>query len=435
MANLYVGQLQAAKMARKLVLLVFLLVLAVIIWAKFATLEEVIIGEGIVVPAQTVQTVENLDGGILKQVLVSEGQQVQKGEPVVLLDETRFAAAFAESSQEQLALIARRNRLQAELATIRLDKIAEQGIVLEMQTIDKAGLPDNIYLQAQNSYHARISQLQSLLQQSNQTIFQQQQAITENNASISALEQRLVLVKKEVELTASAVRSGAVAEMELVKLQREEISLQGELNQARALQSQLVSAEQKAKEERRTVVLDFLAKAQGELDEASTALAKITQSSKALEDRLVKAQLRAPVTGTVKNITSRSVGAVVEPGQAIMEIVPIDDQLLIETKLQPKDIGFIRIGMPAKVKFSAYDFIIYGALDGEVTYISADAQQLEDGTTYYEAHIKTKVNTVAQQAIIPGMQASVDVITGKKTVLHYWLKPLLRAKANAMREP
>ena len=167
----------------------------------------------------------------------------------------------------------------------------------------------------------------------------------------------------------------------------------------------------------------------------SNELAKILQSSKALEDRLLKAQVRAPVRGTVKNIVSRSIGSVIDPGEVMMEIVPQNDQLLIDTKVQPKDIGFIRVGMPAKVKFTAYDFVIYGGLEGEVTYISADAQYLEDGTAYYQAFIKPTVSQIAQQPIIPGMQTQVDIITGKKTVLDYWLKPLLRAKANAMREP
>jgi adhesin transport system membrane fusion protein len=128
------------------------------------------------------------------------------------------------------------------------------------------------------------------------------------------------------------------------------------------------------------------------------------------------------------------VGEVIEPGQAIMEIVPLDDKLLVETQVAPQDIGFIHKGMKAMVKFTAYDFVIYGGLIGEVVYVGADAQQLEDGTTYYEVHVKTKESTLANRAIIPGMQANVDILTGKKTVLHYWLKPLLRAKANAMKE-
>ncbi|MCQ8880046.1 HlyD family type I secretion periplasmic adaptor subunit [Pseudoalteromonas shioyasakiensis] len=435
MSQLQVSQLAAARQAQKLIAIVFLVLLSTIVWATFATLDEVIVGEGNVVPAQTVQTVENLDGGILKQVLVNEGELVQQGQPLLLLDETRFAAAFAESNQQRDALQAKKLRLQAELKTITLDSSTTTGVVLTPQPITTENVDAHILSIANNSYNARLSQLRSLLQQSQQMILQQSQAINEQQANINSLRQRLKLISREVNLTSEGVNDGAVAEMELVKLQREEVMLQGELNRADALLLQLRAAKEQGKEERRSVALDYLAKAQDELDEVSNELAKLAQSSKALEDRLVKTQIKAPLTGTVKNIASRSVGGVIEPGQVIMEIVPLDDKLIVETKIAPKDIGFIRQGMPAMVKFSAYDFVIYGGLSGEVIFVSPDASQLEDGTTYYEAHIKTDGKILENQPIIPGMQASVDILTGKKTVLQYWLKPLLRAKANAMREP
>lgn len=435
MSNLEISQLQAARQAQRLILIVFLVLVCTIAWATFATLDEVIVGEGNVVPAQTVQTVENLDGGILKQVLVQEGELVQQGQPVLLLDDTRFAAAFAESNQERDALIAKQLRLTAELETIVIDRDTVTGVAITEVNLSASDIPAHIANSARNSYRARLSQLRSLLQQSQQMILQQSQAIIEQQANIDSLKQRLKLISREVKLTSEGVDDGAVAEMELVKLQREEVMLSGEVNRANALLQQLMAAKEQGKEERTSVALDYIANAQNELDEVTNNLAKINESSKALEDRLIKTQIKSPLTGTVKNIASRSVGGVIEPGQVIMEIVPLDDKLIVETKIAPKDIGFIRQGMPAMVKFSAYDFVIYGGLKGKVIYVSPDASQLEDGTTYYEAHIKTDGNILAQQPIIPGMQASVDILTGKKTVLQYWLKPLLRAKANAMREP
>lgn len=435
MADLYMGQLHAAKQAKRLVLIVFSLLLVALIWATFAELEEVILGQGTVIPVQRVQTIENLDGGILKEVLVQEGQLVEAGDPLLLIDETRFAAAFAESSQEREALLARRNRLMTELKSVEIDEQVSLGAKIKILEFSKNGVSDAVYRQAYNTYLSRLKQLKSQLQQRTQNLLQQEQASNEQLANINALRQSLKLTSKEVALTQSAVNAGAVAEMELVKLQRDEIAMKGELNQANALLQQLKAAKNQVREERKAVVFDYLADTQNQLDEVSNELAKILQSSKALEDRLIKAQVKAPVRGTVKNIVSRSIGSVIEPGEVMMEIVPQNDQLLIDTKVQPKDIGFIRVGMPAKVKFTAYDFVIYGGLDGEVTYISADAQYLEDGTAYYQAYIKTSASEIAQQPIIPGMQTQVDIITGKKTVLDYWLKPLLRAKANAMREP
>ncbi|WP_338363624.1 HlyD family type I secretion periplasmic adaptor subunit [uncultured Pseudoalteromonas sp.] len=435
MADLYMGQLHAAKQAKRLVLIVFSLLLVALIWATFAELEEVILGQGTVIPVQRVQTIENLDGGILKEVLVQEGQLVEAGDPLLLIDETRFAAAFAESSQERESLLARRNRLMTELKSVEIDEQISLGAKIKILEFSKNGVSDAVYRQAYNTYLSRLKQLKSQLQQRTQNLLQQEQASNEQLANINALRQSLKLTSKEVALTQSAVNAGAVAEMELVKLQRDEIAMKGELNQANALLQQLKAAKNQVREERKAVVFDYLADTQNQLDEVSNELAKILQSSKALEDRLIKAQVKAPVRGTVKNIVSRSIGSVIEPGEVMMEIVPQNDQLLIDTKVQPKDIGFIRVGMPAKVKFTAYDFVIYGGLEGEVTYISADAQYLEDGTAYYQAYIKTTASEIAQQPIIPGMQTQVDIITGKKTVLDYWLKPLLRAKANAMREP
>jgi adhesin transport system membrane fusion protein len=242
------------------------------------------------------------------------------------------------------------------------------------------------------------------------------------------------LLTKEVNLTAEVVAQGAVAEMELLKLQKEQVTIEGEIEQAKALSLQLLSAKQQILEERKAIAYEYLARARAELDEVINNQAKMMESVKALKDRVNKTQIISPVSGTVKNIITRSVGEVIEPGQAIMEIVPLDDKLLVETQVAPQDIGFIHKGMKAMVKFTAYDFVIYGGLIGEVVYVGADAQQLEDGTTYYEVHVKTKESTLANRAIIPGMQANVDILTGKKTVLHYWLKPLLRAKANAMKE-
>ncbi|MBH0057809.1 HlyD family type I secretion periplasmic adaptor subunit [Pseudoalteromonas sp. SWXJZ94C] len=435
MADLYMGQLQAAKQAKRLVIIVFVLLFTVVLWAKFAKLEEVVVGQGAVIPVQRVQTIENLDGGILKEVLVKEGQLVEVGDPLLLIDETRFAAAYAESNQELTSLLARRNRLVAELKSVVLNDKSSFGADIDRLEIPRKDITVDVYKQAYNTYTSRLTQLESQLQQRTQNLMQQEQASVEQRANISALKQNLKLIAREVLLTQGAVDAGAVAEMELVKLQRDEIAMKGELNQANALLQQLKAAKSQVKEERKAIVFDYLADSQNQLDEVSNELAKIQQSSKSLEDRLIKAQVRSPVRGTVKNIVSRSIGSVIDPGEVMMEIVPQNDLLLIDTKIQPKDIGFIRVGMKAKVKFTAYDFVIYGGLEGEVTYIGADAQYLEDGTAYYQAYIKTTISQIAEQPIIPGMQTQVDVITGKKTVLDYWLKPLLRAKANAMREP
>lgn len=433
MTQLYISQMQAAKKAQKLVNWVLLLLVLVIIWAVFSPLDEVVVGEGSVVPAQAIQSVENLDGGTLKSILVKEGEQVTRGQTLVYVDETRFAAALAESNHEKAMLNAKIFRLEHELVSI--NQSDKNNIIPQRKPFPAKQLVKPLALQESRTYHARMSQLISLTKQTERTVEQQQQAINEQKANISSLILKLDLIQKEVKMTTDVFNLGAVAELELIKLQREKVTIEGDINRGNALVLQFEAAKQQALEEQRNIVFDFITASRTELGEARNALAKISESIKSLTDRVNKAQIKSPVNGTVKNIMVRSVGAVIEPGQAVMEIVPLDGKLIVETKIAPKDIGFIRTGLRAKVKFTAYDFVIYGGLEGDVIYVGADVQQLEDGTPYYEVHIKTDENRLANQPIISGMQASVDILTGKKTVLQYWLKPLLRAKANAMREP
>lgn len=431
MTSLQVKQENAANKAKKLVIIVFFTLISTIIWASFATLQEAVVGLGSVVPAQAVQNIENIDGGTLKQVLVKEGQLVNKGQKLVLLEDVRFSSALSESTQEQSSLKLKQVRLTAELDTVLF--INNQTIV-KPQKIALGNLSQFEQQQITDTYQSRLDQLETQLAQNKQAIEQHQQAINEQEVSISSLSKRLKLLTKEVNLTEEVVNMGAVSEMELFKLQRDHAMVEGDIERAKALKSQQKSAKQQAIEERKAIAYEFIARARTEMDEVVNNQAKMLESSKALKDRVNKTQIFSPVQGTVKNILTRSIGEVIEPGQAIMEIVPLDDQLLIETQIAPKDIGFLHSGMKAMVKFTAYDFVIYGGLEGEVIYVGADAQQLEDGTAYYEVHIKTDSNTLGQRAIIPGMQASVDILTGQKTVLNYWLKPLLRAKANAMKE-
>jgi len=431
MAELYVNQVKAANRAKKLVYLVFLTLVTTLVWASFATLQESVVGTGKVVPAQAVQHIENLDGGILKVVLVKEGQNVKQGQKLILLENIRFAAALSESAQEQLSLRLKKNRLTAELSSIAIEG---DKVVISEQSFKNKRLTTQEQQQVEYSYQSRFVQLKGQLAHNKQQQQQQQQAINEQKANINSLNKRYKILTKEVLLTAEVVALGAIAEIELLKLQKEQVMIEGEIEQAKAMNLQLKSAKQQILEERKAIAYEFLVRARTELDEVLNNQAKMLQSSKALADRVNKTKILSPVSGTVKNIITRSVGEVIEPGQVMMEVVPLDDNLLIETQIAPQDIGFLHTGMKAMVKFTAYDFVIYGGLPGEVVYVGADAQQLEDGTTYYEIHVKTNENTLAEHAIIPGMQASVDILTGKKTVLNYWLKPLLRAKANAMKE-
>jgi adhesin transport system membrane fusion protein len=324
------------------------------------------------------------------------------------------------------------------LASIVIDKSANdwrQRIRIIEQPLADENTSPVILDNARASYHERIEQLHAQLEQSRQNIEQQVQAFDEVRRGTQTLARNLELVSEEVSLTKDVVASGAVAKVELLKLQREQSSLKGELAASGISEQRLMAARDQAVAEYRNTARDFRSKAQVELVETENQLAQLFQRSAQLEDQLSRTQLISPVRGNVKNIVTRSVGGVIKPGEAMMEVVPLDDQLLVETRIAPKDIAFVHEGLPATVKLTAYDFVIYGGVKGEVVYVSADAQQDQEGIIYYEAHIKTQQPVLQSMPMIPGMQASVDVLTGKKTVLNYWLKPLLRARANAMREP
>ncbi|WP_192021642.1 HlyD family type I secretion periplasmic adaptor subunit [Shewanella sp. ENK2] len=435
-ANMHIKHLEGAKRANTVIMLTVALLLATITWAAFATLEEVVVGEGKVVPATAVQQIESLDGGSLKEILVKEGDTVNAGQTLLVIDELRFASAFHEARLNSVALKNQLTRLEALLESVQIndnEPLWFSQVQVSPQQFEIADPSAN--RRAQAIYSSQLSQLISQLDQTAQIVEQKRQAKEEVNINIEAQRSGLSMAKQEIRMTREAVSEGAVAELELLKLERDAVRLQGELSASQASERQLQAAISQAVAERRNVALDFINRMTDERNKTSNELSALTENMKALADRLERTQITTPVTGSVSNILVRSAGQVVEPGQVIMEIVPQDDQLIIESQIAPKDIAFVHTGLQAMVKFTAYDFVIYGGIKGEVIYVSPDAQQLEDGTTYYEAHIKTDETQLNGWPIIPGMQASTDILTGQKTVLNYWLKPLLRAKANALREP
>lgn len=435
-AHLHIKQLEAAKRAKQIVWILIALIISTITWAAFATLEEVVVGQGQVVPSVAVHPLQSLDGGILKSILVKEGQQVNAGDKLLEIDALRFASAFDEAKISTQALKRQLIRLDAEINSVIIHPETEawlEQIKLVPQTILMAnGQP---HLQSQAIYLARLAQLRTQLDQANSLVEQKIQAKEEAQINARSIASHLTLLRDEIKMTQGALQEGAVARIELLKLEREEIQKQGDMKAIQAGIRQLKAALNQTISERRTLALDFINRAQAERNEINDKLAGLTESIKTLADRLDRTQMLAPISGSIANITIGSLGEVIEPGQTIMEIVPQTGGLIVESKVAPQDIGFVRKGLNATVKFTAYDFVIYGGLNGEVTYISPDAQQLEDGTTYYEVHVKTTHNQLNGWPIIAGMQTSTDILTGEKTVLNYWLKPLLRARATALREP
>ena len=427
-----------AHRSRRLIWLSGALIVAIIVWATWAKLEEVVVGEGKVVPSLSVQTIQSLEGGLVKQVLVTQGERVELGQPIAILDDTRFKASFQESAQQAQSLLAQKQRLEAELISVQVQSSQvdwrEQVNVVTAPFVLEEGSHNALFNERAN-YLERIGQLNAELEESTLRIEQQAQAYNDTLNAIKTLQSSLAIVTQERDMLRDVVASGAVAEVELLKLNRDYVKLQGDIASSQVMAQKQKAAYAEAIADRRSTALDFRAKAQGQLNEVATKLAQLQESQQAIADQLNRTQLVSPVDGRVKEVFVRTIGGVVRPGEPIMELIPENSTLIVEARISPQDIAFVRSGLAATVKFSAYDFVIYGGLAGKVTYVSADALQTEEGNAYYRAHITLDDNEkVSQFTIIPGMQVAVDILTGEKTVLSYWLKPILRAKENALRE-
>lgn len=410
--------------ARRLLRLAAGVLVLLVIWAYFAELDEVTRGEARVVPTSQVQIIQSVDGGVVEALLVREGQIVDAGQLLMRVDPTRFVSTMQESRAAQLSYQAKALRLEALTRGTPFNPPAE--LVREA--------PD-IVAQELRLYESRRAEIGAQLYISQAQLSQRQQELNEVLARRDQAERSLELMNRELNATRPMIATGAVSEVEVLRLEREVARLRGDREQATAqisrVQSSILEATRKIEE----VQLTSRNQMSGELSETMNKLATLSQGGRALEDKVKHADIKSPVRGTVKRLLVNTMGAVVQPGKEVVEIVPLDDALILEVQITPKDIAFLRPGQQAMVKFSAYDFSIYGGLEADVINIGADSVIDEKGNAFYHVRVRThKPSLGPNLPIIPGMVAQVDILTGKKSVLAYLLKPVLRARANALTE-
>jgi adhesin transport system membrane fusion protein len=404
-----------------------LLVVIGLVWAYFSEIEEVTRGEGKVIPSGHIQVVQNLEGGIISEIMVNVGDLVQKGQLLLRIDETRFSASYLENRGKYLTFKARAARLEAET------KGANFVVPVEV-----AREKPEIGSREQELHESRKKQFATRLGILQEQVTQRVQELKELKVKREELSRTYKLLQKELELTRPLLAQGAASEVELLHLERQASQMHGEIE---TIKLAIPRAESKRKEANwalREANLNFSNKAKGELNEVLAMLEGLSASSVALEDRLKRTAVRSPVNGTVNQILVNTVGGVIQPGMDLIEIVPLEDSLLVEAGIKPADIAFLRPKQQAMVKFSAYDFTIYGGLEAELEHISADSITDEQGNSYYLVKLRTRKNYIGTESkplpIIPGMVATVDILTGKKTILTYLLKPILRARHMALRE-
>ena len=424
----------------------FLFFIVAFIWAAWAELDEVTRGDGKVIPSKQLQVIQNLEGGIVKEIFAREGQMVEQGQELLRIDDTRFRSDFGEKQQELISVQGDVARLRAEIASISVSNDTslpwrEQVVISEQPIIFPEGYeaisPENVARQ-KNALQANINNLNNQLVIMGQQIEQKENEILEINSKIRTLGRSVGLAGREVAINRPLVKEGIVSQIDLLKMQRQLNDMQGELENARLLLPKQNSLLRESILKRKDVALQFRVAAQKEMEEKQSRLSQLNEGQIGLKDRVSRTSVTSPVKGTIKTLKVNTVGGVVQPGMDIVEIVPTEDTLLIEAKVLPKDIAFLRPGLKAMVKFTAYDFTIYGGLDGKLEHISADSIQDDKGNSFYLVRVRTDRSFLGSDAeplpIIPGMMATVDIVTGKKSVLEYLMKPILRAKQSALRE-
>jgi adhesin transport system membrane fusion protein len=418
---------QSPKGGRAIVWVIMALLVIFTVWAYYSEIEQVTRADGKVIPSTQIQVVQNLEGGILSEIKIDVGQLVRKGELLLRIDETRFSSSFKQNRVKYLSYRAKAARLLAEANGTEF--IVPPEVINERPAIG---------VREEELFESRRREFKSSKQILREQISQKNHEHLELTTKLEELTRTYALIMKELELTRPLVAQGAVSEVEVLHLERQASSMQGEIATINQSIPKAESRLQEAQLELREHQLAFFNKAKAELNDILAELEDVSASAIAIEDRLRRTNVLSPVTGTINRLLVNTVGGVIQPGMDLVEIVPLEDTLVVEARVKPADIAFLRPDQEAKVKFTAYDFTVYGGLDAKLEYISADSITDEQGNSYYSVRLRTTKNYIGQELnplpIIPGMVASVDILTGKKTILAYLMKPVLRAKYMALRE-
>mgnify|MGYP000144063648 CR=1 FL=1 len=384
----YADEVDEATIVRssRVVWVFFLLLVALLGWSYFARVDEVSTGSGKVVPTSRAQVIQSLEGGILAALKVSEGDIVERGQVLAQLDPTRIRSNLEESAARYRAALASVARLSAEVNGTEL------------------------------AFPEELAPYADLKAKETQLFTTRQQGLED---SLKGLRESLQLIQRELSITKSLVSSGAASNVEVLRLSRQKSELEMKIQDMRS---------------------EYMVRAREELANVSAEVEALSSVLEGRSDSLTRLTHRSPVRGIVKDIEVTTIGGVIPPNGRLMEIVPLDDKLLIEARISPRDIAFIHPGQHAKVKITAYDYAIYGGLDGKVTTISPDTIQdeINPNDFYYRVFILTGSDALVNEGgkkfpIVPGMVATVDVKTGSKTIFDYLVKPINRA-SEAMRE-
>lgn len=399
-------ELRTPRTSRLVLLCTLALLVAGVVWAHFAVLDEVKRGNGRVISSRQTQVLQSLEGGLVLEILVREGDIVKQGQVLMRIDDTKFSADLGEVRERRASNAARVARLQAEVIGAEKPIFSEELIKLTPQIVETE----------QNLFTARVKKVSQDID-----VLAQQE---------TRLAGSLKLLSREVEITRNLYAQKVVPEIEMLRLERQASEIRGQLAETQSRIKNIKTA--------------FRSQAEEDLAKSRGDLAVLEENIKSAQDRVRRADLKSPVNGVVNKLNVTTVGAVVQPGANLMDIVPLDDSLLVEGRIRPQDIAFIRAGQDAVVKITAYDSSVYGSLKGKVERISADTiaddkpERGEKGETFYRVMVRTDKNYLGTAEtplpIIPGMVSTVEILTGAKSVLDYVVKPARMLRDEALRE-
>ena len=405
------------------------LLISFVIWAKYALIDEVTKGEGRVIPSQQIQRISHLEGGIIKDILTREGDLVEKGQVLLRIDSTYARAKVTENRELYYRYLTAVERLRAQI----------QDKPFHIPAIVLKEAPD-IANQETIRYTSHKERLKNEIQIAHRIAEQKQQEILDLENKLVQLTAQHQFALEELKITEPLAAKGLTARVDFLKLQRDYAEVKGQLESVKVNRIKAESALREAQEKIEQIPMTMQSENLNELRDAENKLAAAQGLYRTEDDRLKRTDVRSPVKGIIKQLLQSTLGSVVRPGDSVIEIVPIEDSLVIEAQVLPADVAFLRPGLPATVKLTAYDYSIYGGLKAELIEISADTIQDKDkqNRSFFRVRLRTLGNLLSKSnkylAIIPGMTATVDIITGKKSILDYLLKPILKSKQNAFTE-
>lgn len=397
------------------------------IWAAVSKVEILVRGQGQVVPTSEVQVVQSLEGGILQELLVAEGDRVRKGQPLLKISDVMFSSEKGGAEAQSIGLRAKRARLEAEA----------NGKSFAMPE-DIAAAAPQVAANEKALYNSRQQELKNAIAMLEEKITSATAQISETQAQINRLSSSAGILGQELKITRDMVAQKAVPKLEELRLSRELNDIQGQLRASKEKLPGLEADLNAARQERKDQEDKFRSQALGELNAVETDISRLGESLKSIGDRVSRAELRSPVDGVINKIALKTIGGVIEPAQQLVEIVPMDEKLKIVARVIPSDIAFLHLGQDVNVKISAYDAQRYGHLKGRLSRIGANSVTDREGNVFFEIEVTTEKNYMGTSdnplPITPGMVATAEVVTGKRTILEYLAKPLLRARDKALTE-